>query len=284
MNSNQENGNVRARKVMEKMQHPKMREIIHEFIEKVDITIPREYQSVFIKSSKLIKENKGPFNRITRRTNFNQPQSFFHLINGEVQEKFHAVHFHLQNAIHLQKLVDNYTNRVIDTAKELGIDWPVTVGISLRKLSLEYEAFILQCRACLDHFVVSVSYYFGFYTIKIDSLRKKLEELSLKDAKAQKILSIMNKHRKFYDLLKSKTRSRPSDLSDRDRIAHHGRVLMRPLNIMINPISGTKVLQLARHEKGEDTFNLPPVIELMESIRRDLFSFIIDVYGVIFMD
>lgn len=284
MKSNQDNGQMRARKVMKKMENPKMREVVDEFTEKLGVRIPSEYRLPFVKSWELFNKNRGPFSEIKRRSRYNQPESFYGMINGEVQEKFHAIYYHLQNAIYLQKLVDEYTSRVIDTAKELDIDWPITVGLTLRKLYFEYEAFILQCRACLDHLVVSVSYYFGFYTIKMDSLKRKLEELSLKDAKAQKILNLVNTNRKFYDLIKSKTKSRPSNLSDRDRIAHYGHVLMRPLNIMINPISGTKILPVARHEKGGDTFSLPSLVELMESLMRDLFSFIIEIYDVIFMD
>lgn len=287
MNSNQDNGHVRARKTMEKMKNPKMETAMDEF-RKIDVHIPSGYRLPFIKSLERFNKNEAPFSEIKRRSKFNQPESLYNMINGEVQEKFHAVYYHLQNAIYLQKLVNEYTNRVIDTAKELGIDWPVTVGLTLRKLHFEYEAFILQCRACLDHFVVSLSYYFGFYTIKIDKLKKKLEELSPKDAKALTILNLMNKRREFYDIIKSKTKSRPSNLSDRDRIAHYGRVLMRPLNIMINPTSGTKILQLARHEKEEETFEetlaLPSLVEFMKSLMRDLFSFIIEIYDVIFMD
>ena len=124
--------------------------------------------------------------------------------------------------------------------------------------------------------------------MKIEVLKRKLEELSLRDKKAQKILNLMGKNRKFYDIIKSKTKAHPSNLSDRDKIAHYGKVLLRPLNIMINPVSGTRILPLPRHQKeGEmygDSFNLPSLIEFMESVMRDLFSFISEIYEVIFTD
>jgi len=284
MNPTQENGNARARKVMEKMKNPKMLEIMNGFTEELGVTIPSRYRWIFTRSWELYNKKQGPFGEITKRPKYSHPEKLYNMINGEVQEKFHAVCYHMQNAAYLQKLVDEYTNQLINTAKEIGIDWPITVGITLRKLYFEYEAFILQARACLDHFIVSLSYYFGFYTIKIDSFKRKLEEFSGKNPKAEKVLDLMNKPRKFYELVKSKTREHPSSFSDRDRIAHCGYVLMRPLNVMINPISGTKVLPVARHEKGEDTFDLSPLIELMESLMHDLFSFIIEIYAVIFAD
>jgi len=68
----------------------------------------------------------------------------------------------------------------------------------------------------------------------------------------------------------------------RAKIAHYGTILMRPLNIMINPASGTKILHLARQEKGKDTLNLPRLTELMESFMRGLFKFIAEVYDIFF--
>lgn len=43
---------------------------------------------------------------------------------------------------------------------------------------------------------------FSFYTVKFDSSKRKLEERSRRNVKAEKILSIMNEHIKFLDLLK----------------------------------------------------------------------------------
>lgn len=281
-------GEQRARETLEKMKHPKMRSLIDDFVDKLGASIPSEYRSPFLKSWELHNEQSGPFKEVADRPRYNRPDLFYEMVNGEVQEKFHAVYYHQKNADSMQKLVEKYCVRINEVAKELEIEWPVTVSITLRKLHFEYEAFIFQCRACLDHFAGSVSYYFGFIAKDIDGLKNKLEQLSSKNPKARRILDVMEKDEKFYlrihEFLQSKTKNRDflKDWSDRDKMAHYGTILMRPLNVMINPASGTKILHLARQEKGKDTFNLPRLTELMESFMRDLFKFIAEVYDIIF--
>ena len=281
-------GEQRARETFGKMEHPKMRSLIDDFVDKLGVSIPSEYRSPFLKCWELHNEQSGPFREIADRPKYNRPDLFYELINGEVQEKFHAVYYHQKNADSMQKLVEKYCVGINEVAKELEIEWPVTVGITLRKLHFEYEAFVFQCRACLDHFAGSVSYYFGFIARNLDRLKSKLEQLSLRNPKARKILDVMEKDEEFYlrvhELLQSKTKNRDflKDWSDRDKMAHYGKILMRPLNVMINPASGTKILHLARQEKGKDTFNLPRLTELMESFMRDLFKFIAEVYDIIF--
>jgi hypothetical protein len=287
MTSEEEYGKRRAKETMEKMKHPKMRAIVDDFTNAFNVHIPPDYRLPFIRSWELRNTKSGPFKEISNRPRYNQPDLFYEMVNGEVQGKFHAIYYHQKNAEYMQKLVENYCARVGEVAKEMAIDWPITVGIGLEKLSFEYEAFVFQCRACLDRFARSVSYYFGFTATNIDGLKKKLKELSSKNPKAQKVLDGIEKNKELYlrihELLQSKTKNSDflKDWSDRDKAAHYGRILMRPLNIMIKPGS-TTILHLARQEKGKDTFNLPCLTEIMKSFMQDLLKFITEIFSILF--
>jgi hypothetical protein len=290
MTSEQEIGKARAEETMKKMENPEMRALVNEFARSFNVRSPPEYTRTFLKSWDLHTKKVGIFKEIESRPRYNKPDELYEMINGKIQEKFSLIYYHQQNAVELQRIADGYIGRIILKANELGIDWPITLSISLGKIHYEYEAFIFQCRACVDHFAGSLSYYFGFFAKDLNSVRNKLVNLSLKNNKAKRILEKMDKNKEFYSrlhqLLISKTKNTNflSDWSDRDKIAHFGTVLMRPLNIMINPKSGTKVLHLARQEKGKDSFDLPKITEVMASFMRDLFKFVTETYDILLED
>jgi hypothetical protein len=286
MGSKQEKGKVRAEETMEKMRNPKMEAITDEFARAFNVRPPLQFTEIFLKSWKLQTKKIGIYKEVECRQRYNKPAVLYEMINGKVQEKFSLIYYHQQNAVALQRTADGYIGRIILKANELGIDWPITLCISLGKIHYEYEAFILQCRACIDHFAGSLSYYFGFFAKDLDGVRNKLVDLSSKNSKAKRIIEKIEENKEFYsrlhELLISKTKNADflSDWSDRDKIAHYGTVLMRPLNIMINPKAGTKVLHFARQEKGKDTFDLPKITEIMESFMCDLFKFIKEIYDI----
>ncbi len=287
MNSEQENGKARAEETMKKMANPEMRSLTDEFVRAFNVRPPPKYMRIFLKSWDLHTRKSGIFKEVESRQRYNKSDSLYEMINGEVQGKFSLIYYYLQNVVALQKIAEGYTGRIILKANELGINWPITVGLSLGKISYEYEAFIFQCRACVDHFAGSLSHYFGFFAINLDKVKTRLVALSSKNSKAKRILEKMEEDKEFYarlhELLISKTKNTDflSDWSDRDKIAHYGAVLMRPLNIMINPKSGTQVLHLARQEKGKDMFSLPKIAEIMELFMCDLFRFIAEIYDIL---
>lgn len=266
--------------VLEKLLDPKMRELIAEYMEKFEVLIPPEYTVIFKKSRKLYAKNEGPYSEVKNNTDsrYNDPKGLFNWIN-EVEYKYEAIYYHLQNAIYLQKLIKEHIKHTNDMLKELDIQTRLWGARKAGKIVFEYEAFILQCKACLERFIISVSYYLGFHAYKIERLKNKLKELSPKNVKAQNIINIIKQSRKFYYLLESR-----ENISDRTKIAHGGQVPLKPLNTIFDPHSGTIIFPMARYEKGAEKTKSTPIIELMESTMQDLFGFIDEIYDVIFQD
>jgi hypothetical protein len=268
--------------------NPEMRKITLEFIQSLNTRPPHELTAIFRQSHGAYQTKRGIFKDVENRAMFNDAQLLFNKINGHVQEKFCAIYYHYNNAIELQKMVEGYIGQIILKANELGLDRSLTMCLSIQKLKCEYEAFILQCSACLDHFADSIAYSFGFRSNNLDKVEKHLTQLSNKNDKANQIVRILKENEEFcsrlHELLISKTKHQDffSDWSDRDKITHSGDVNMLPLNIMFNPKTGAKVLHLARKVTGKNDFDLPKITLFMHSFMVDLFRFISEIYKPMF--
>ena len=266
--------------------HPEMRQIIRELTKAFNIELPVELTSIFRQCHFVYKEKRGIFEELKGRCRQNNPELLFNMINGYVQEKFCAIYYHYENAVALQKMVDGYIGQIIVKANELGLTNQLGMGISIQKLKYEYEAFILQCRACLDHFADSLAYSFGFYSKNLDTVEKHLAQLAHKNSKAERIVKKIREKPEFYsrlhELLISKTKNTDlfSEWSDRDKIAHSGDVSLMTLTINLNPVTGTKVFHVARQEKGKSVFDLPKITLFMQSFMVELFKFIGEIYEI----
>lgn len=270
-----------ARETLKKMEHPKMQKIQNDFIRTLNVNIPSEYRLTFIKSWELFTNKNGIYKEILNRkeSKFNKPERLYGLINSEIQEKIHTIYYHLKNAINYQEIIDKYCEEILNISKEIGMDWPITISLGVNKLHYEYEAFIIQCASCLERVIISISYYYKSHAYKIESLDNILKDISDRDKKAYMIREILNKSWNFINVLKSRGRI---DLGDRDIIAHRGVISLRPLNIMINPISGSKILQLAKHNDEKDWRNLPSLVTSMKQIMNEFIQFINEIFGVFF--
>ena len=266
--------------VLEKLLDPKMRELIAEYMIKFEVLIPPEYTEIFKKSRKLFNKIEGPYSKVRDNADsrYNEPEGLFYWIH-EVEYKYGAIYYHLQNAIYLQNLIKEHIKNTTDMLKKLDIQTRLWGARRAEKIIFEYESFVLQCKACLERFIISVSYYLGFRTNKIKPLQNNLKELSSKNVKAQKIINIIKRSRKFYYLLEPHENG-----SDRNKIAHQGQVPLKPLNTIYDPHLGTIIFPMARYEKGAEKTKSTPLIELMESTMQDLFGFINEIYDVIFQD
>ena len=280
MDSNQEFGKKRAQETFNKMKHPKMQSIQNEFIKTLNVSVPTKYRIPFIKSWNLFTKKEGIYKEILTRkgSKFNNPEKLYSLINGEIQDKIYVIYYHFQNAVDYQEIINKYCDEIINIAKEINIDWPITISLAVKKLYFEYESFILQCKSCFERVILSISYYYKSKAYKIKSLNNILRDISGK-ARARNIRDIINKPWNFYDVLKSRGRINPSE---RDIIAHKGIVSIRPLNIIINPKKRSKVLLIAKHNDEKDSFHLPSLINSMNELMEDFLQFIIEIYDIFF--
>lgn len=257
-------------------------DILKRFARETDISYPVKYQSLFIKSRMLYDNKRGPYKDILNRNRFNDPTRWYSTINGEVQEKFTTVYYHYANIRKLETMAMKYCVEIIERMKQLSLKRPITVGFNYRKFSIEYEAFIFQLRALFDHFINSVSYYFGFRTIKRKSFLNKLSELTLKNKKAELILKIFENELPNIELLESKSKTSFGDMSDRDKIAHVGTISLNPLNIIFNPLKGPIILPFGRYEIKTPIEDHPSLSESIGPLMFGLFDFITNVYFALF--
>jgi hypothetical protein len=268
--------------------NPEMRKIIDELIHSLNTRLPYELTNIFRQSHLAYQTSQGIFGEVKNRTTYNDAELLYNKINSHVQEKFSAIYYHYNNAIELQKMVEGYIGQIILKANELGLNRSLTMSLSIQKLKYEYEAFILQCRACLDHFADSLSYSFGFRSNNLDKVEKHLTQLAHKNNRANQIVKKIMKDEEFcsrlHELLISKTKQEDlfPDWSDRDKITHLGDINMLPLNIMFNPKTGVKVLHLARKVHGKSDLDLPKITLFMHSFMVDLFRFISEIYEILF--
>ena len=263
--------------------HPEMLKITNELLKSLNIRPPVELTAIFHQSHSAYRARRGIFGDVENRDRCNNAEVLFNKINGHVQEKFASIYYHYNNATELQKIAEGYIGQIILKANELGLDSSLTISLSIQKLKYEYEAFILQCSACLDHFADSLSYSFGFHANNLDKVEKQLTQLSHKNDKASRIVKKIKENEEFcsrlHELLISKTKREDffSNWSDRDKITHSGDINMLPLNIMLNPKTGTKVLHLARKIQGKSDLDLPKITLFMRSFMFDLFRFISEI-------
>lgn len=259
-----------------------LRRISHCLSEEVGVSLPFKYREIFIMSWNLKNQEAGPYAEIKNRDRKNDPLYWYETINGEVQEKFAAVYYHYTNIKSLELVVKKYCDSIIGRMKELELDKPVTQGFYLRRIIFEYESFILQCRACFEHFIHSIAYYFGFFTTNKESLLKTLNRLSVQNEKALRVYQLFRDEMPDFDVFLSKSKVYPIGYSERDKIAHVGQIQLRPLNIIFNPSTGAAILPIGKHDDTRDLSNQQNLSDAISSLMDDLFQFISKIYSVIF--
>lgn len=254
------------------------KQIRAEYTKAVGMDVTAQWKTMFVRINEIVKSGApSELARMKQRKRLNDPNRFYQIVCGDVQRKIGAIEYHFQNYCQLEALALGFGTRLAKL-QEAKPSEPLILPTA--KLDIETEAFILQTRACLDQFTRSVAYFFGENLNRLSKLKTMLQNNYSKDTKAQRILAIIKASSRFVE----DNISRPDARSDRDTIAHYGRLPSRPLSLVQFPEGHIAIVP---HIAGSELkTNQTPLSqrEVMENIIGDLYHFIFSIYDVLFDD
>lgn len=178
--------------------------------------------------------------------------------------KMQALWYHFNNILILE---GEYINKITEFHKVV----PYTGGyeaFSPEKMEFEFEAFLLQSKACLDVFSRSFKPYLKNESSNTKKLKKELEK-HVTDQTCQKILNELKKA-KWLEEFELK-----EPWTYRDIIAHRGKISISPINIYPN---GKKVIFVPSLMLKRLTKNKIPVKEYAEEMMNNIFTLIFNCY------
>lgn len=168
-------------------------------------------------------------------------------IDGVIH-KMSAMWYHYSNIVALE---EEYENKIKEYHEKVPLAGWEAVGVE--KIEFEFEAFLMQAKACLDIF----SRTFKFYFRNIDArdtkdLREKLEKC-LREPEIPQIIGKKEMCEKILAELKSAEwlkdfESRENETtykSRRDRVAHRGKIPITPINLYIQKQSHESEVKIA---------------------------------------
>lgn len=182
--------------------------------------------------------------------------------------KMQALWYHSNNILTLE---EEYKHKI----KEFHKTFPYTGGyeaFSTEKEELEFEAFILQSKACLDVFSRSFKPYLKNESKNTKRLKKELRK-HINEPICQKILHELENAKWLEEFEKKEPKTY------RDFIAHYGKISISPINIY--PY-GKKVVFVPSLIRKRLTKNKISVKEYVEEMMNNIFMLILHCYSHLF--
>lgn len=237
--------------------------VVTEIYQVMSFDLPPDLEGAFQPIRVAFKqEGTGtPFDEVRERSSKNDLDYFYNLFGMGVVEGLGSSYYHLRQYVELEAYVQSKKPELAKLYVP-GYGFGNTLSISTRKLTYEYEGFMLMSRATLDRLTWFFDYYFKNEARNLYRLETALLKSFKTHARAQRVAAAIDKHRAFLDtqIATDKNESR----TNRDRLAHREYVGFGVLNIMFDSDGNVNVVVIPPSGTPEDHAGLV----LIESFRQ----------------
>lgn len=198
---------------------------------------------------------------------------------GSVIHKMSAMWYHYNNIVALE---EEYQNKIKEYHEKVPLAGWESIGVE--KIEFEFEAFLMQAKACLDIFSRSFKFYLKSVNPRdTKDLKKFLEnpdqyKLSGKKETCEKILAELKSAEWLKDF--ERREEETTYKSRRDRVAHRGKIPITPINLFIQKISHEHEAKIAG-VITPPTIDKIPLKSYTEKLMTNIFNLVESCYLVL---